>query len=411
MAHDADSAISARSYVDWYIDTSSAWAAFEREVRNAQRSVQIGFKRFDVTAPLADPSAGDEGALWSDLLHATLARGVNITLDLAAATAQPEEIALIEAIAAEHSPGRNRSGRLSFRLLAHPARMATGLGRVLPLTVGHRHNVAIVDGSTTYLSRLGLLKGRTREAARDLSLIARGPVTGEAMRFLNGLNEFCSGRADPPPARRFLRTISRPARRFARLLSPETVCHEFETAQIMLTRRAERLIYIETHSLDSPEVTRALVERARAVSDLRLILVRPTAQQAPPGSRIAASIYLRQKRCLDDLAEAFGPRMFHGIALSGCSNVSIFDDEAAITGSPDLGVDSLRRDTGAGIYLRRTDGIETLRLQMMRHWLPDLGPDAFRDPAALTERWQETALRNLHDGRRGRHAILPAVAS
>jgi phospholipase D1/2 len=76
------------------------------------------------------------------------------------------------------------------------------------------------------------------------------------------------------------------------------------------------------------------------------------------------------------------------------AKVSIFDDESAIVSSANLNGRSLAWDTEAGVYLRRSDGVEAMRGRVMRHWLPD---DA--DPCCLeldggAAHWTKLARQN-----------------
>lgn len=356
--------INARGRIDWHIDTARGWAALEEMVLDARQDVRAAFAAFDADAPLYSPRARAIGQCWRDLIIHTLGRGVKVSIlvdDPAPCGELPSAQQLIlgeqtDRIDAAPHIGR-RCGDLTLAARAHPAQRP---GR--ELIIGFRMNLALIDLSGMFVARCGPSRAPT---GRDLAMVARGPVVGEAAHFFDEYAEVCSGGRDPSPARRLLRTLARPGRGVSRLFGIHTVANEIEAAHHMLIRRAEKLIYIETQRFDNAALAAHLVQRAKAAPDLGLILVLPD----PPAGRDAV-------RCVKALSRGFGPRLLAVHARSGCTNISVFDDAMAIAGSVDLSMRSLRRDTGVSLYLRAADGVADLRTALSRRWISEIGATA-----------------------------------
>lgn len=412
--------VHARGRIDCHLDVAEAWAAFEPVVLDARSAILGYFESFDPTMPLMTARAQAFGATWHDLVMHTIRRGVDVSFTLNVPLpggVPPCPLATPAGQSADAPPGSEaqvrprRPGRLQVRLLGHPARADAGLRRLFGVQTGHRVNLAVVDGKTLLLARRPPLAGDARSHLRELSMIARGPAAQEAQDFLLGLEQIVSGQAEPSPARRLLRTIARPRRAFAepaavrpprgepaRSETPDerdltgslgarlarhlgagwfgaqTVANEIESAHHMLLRRAEQLIYIETQGFDCLSLARQMALRAAAAPRLGVILILPAEGRAVPSRA--------ERRCLSILSQALGARLFVGLAPGGCTNVSVFDDEAAIAGTADLRMAALRRDSHVSLLLRRNDGVAQLRRRLMRHWL---AADARRAASAADE--------------------------
>ncbi len=346
-----------RGRIDCFTDRNQGLAALEEAVLDARIGFRAALQDFDPELALVSPRGRKIGRTWYDLILHTLGRGVaiSITLDNPGPASGRSDMldVLNRRIDAEPHIGR-RCGDLRLDALSHPAQRAK-------MHPGYRMNLAVIDDRVLFVSRHGLVP----VVSRDLTLIAHGPVVGEGVGFLDSYAAICAGTREPAPARRLLRTLSRPARGIGRLFGPQTVANEIESAHHMLIRRATQLIYIETQRFDSLPLAEHLARRAQATPELSLILI----QSHPPEGRDA----LRAARIL---ARSFGSRALLCHAPAGCTNVSIFDDQMAIAGSVDLDGRGLHADVGISLYLRASDGVADLRRTLARHWIADISPEA-----------------------------------
>ena len=330
-----------------------------------------------------------------------------------------------------------------------------GLPRLHPAT--HHQKLAVFDRQRLYIGGLDLDERRWdtpehdrpgEETWQDLQLLLGGPVVAEAQAHLETFLEVTAGRAEPPPQKRLVRTMSRPRPWALGGFGPETVVHEILDAHEMLAGKAKRLIYFETQFLRDTRLARRLARAGRETPGLGLIVILPAAPEEVAFGRVWGidtryGEYL-QARCLRILDEAFGPRLFVGGAaqprrhphwrggrpeqsgpegkegpeefsnedppeappegagrgqLRGASlvyihaKVSIFDD-AAIVSSANLNGRSLHWDTEAGVYLSNPQDVHCLRERVMRHWLPADPDPRYLDPEQATAMWRLLALRN-----------------
>ncbi|MFT3690695.1 hypothetical protein [Paenirhodobacter sp.] len=341
--------IIARGRIDCFTERAAGLAVLEEAVLDARGQIRAALTDFDPDLPLVSPRGRRIGRSWFDLILHTLVRGVSVSLTLGDAGRAGMLAALMQRVDAEPQ-ARRRRGALSLQASGRPG--------------GHpscRMNVAAVDDKVLFVARQGLVPG----AARDLTMIAHGPVVAEGVNFLASHAQICAGTAEAAPARRLLRTLSRPAHGIGSLLGPKTIANEIESAHHMLIRRAARLIYIETQRFDSPAFAEHLARRAGVAPDLNLILILPG---PPEGRRAVQGVRL--------LGRSFGPRFLLGLASGGCTNVSVFDDQLAIGGSADLDLWGLRVDAGVSLYLRASDGVAALRQRLAQHWIPGIAAGA-----------------------------------
>jgi len=308
-------------------------------------------------------------------------------------------------------------------------RRMLSLPKLFPAT--HHQKIALFDGKWLYIGGLDLNDRRydTPDHARagsqtwhDVQLMVTGPVTREARLHLDNFHEVAAREQDAAPPRRLLRTISR-RRRFAPFaIGPSPQHREIATAHEMLIARAQKLIYLETQYFRSLSLAKHLAKAAKERPDLNLILIVPAApEKLAFGKGLTSDVrfgeYL-QARAIGIVQRAFGTRAFIGNPaqprsmpsstlqqtesdrLNGApmvylhAKVSIFDDDSAVVSSANLNGRSLAWDTEAGIYLRRSDGIEAMRSRIMRHWLPEgADPRCFElDNAAAS--WAKIAQQN-----------------
>ena len=295
----------------------------------------------------------------------------------------------------------------------------------------HHQKIALFDKKWLYIGGLDLDDRRydTPEHARaaaqtwhDVQLMMTGPVTREARAHLDSFHEVAARQCPAPLPRRLLRTIAQRRRFGAFSIGPKPQNREIATAHEMLIARARKLIYLETQYFRSLSLARHLAKAARERPDLNLILILPAAPEAVAfegntGIEQRYGEYL-QARAIAIVQQAFGARAFVGNPAQpkpaarrseqpdlrdrvvGAplvyvhAKVSIFDDDSAIVSSANLNGRSLAWDTESGVYLRRSDGVETMRRRIMRHWLP-----AGVDPACLeldqaASHWARIAHRN-----------------
>lgn len=294
----------------------------------------------------------------------------------------------------------------------------------------HHQKLAVIDRRKLYIGGLDLNERRydtaeheqpARETWQDVQLMLEGDVAEEAQAHLESFLSSVAGRADPPPSRQLLRTLSRRRRRPRMHFGPKPLLSQILDCHKLLIRRSKRLIYLETQFLRDRSLCRVLAEAALAKPDLGLILILPAAPEevafdARDDLDFRYGEFL-QARCLRRLRKAFGARAFIGTAaqprpasrshsegsrdrLRGAeivyihSKVSIFDDTEAIVSSANLNGRSLRWDTEAGVILSTPSEVEALRRRIFAHWLPEDAEEAFFDPATAVHFWRRLAIRN-----------------
>ncbi|MEZ5779799.1 MAG: phospholipase D family protein [Paracoccaceae bacterium] len=314
---------------------------------------------------------------------------------------------------------RARNGRLRPRYLSLPP--------LCPAT--HHQKLAVIDRRTAYIGGLDL-KDRFFDSPRhdrrsdqtwhDVQLLIEGPFAAEAQAHLETFLDVTSGKVEPIAQRRLLRTLSRPRRRWLTGIGPETVAQEVFAAHQMLTRRAKRLIYVETQYFRDRKLARFLADTARQNPRLEMILILPGAPDdvAFDGNESLDARFgeFLQAQALRILRDGFGPRLFTGGAAqarpagSGKGNgrdrlngapiiythakVSIFDQSAAIVSSANLNGRSLRWDTEAGVWLSSPEDVRTLRQRVMAHWLPRGAGAEYFDGETARAAWE--ALANVN---------------
>jgi len=296
-----------------------------------------------------------------------------------------------------------------------------------PLVPGtHHHKIAVFDRSELYIGGLDLDERRyddpehersREETWHDVQMMCRGTVAEEGQRHLETFLQVCNGRVDPPPPGRLLRTLSRRRRIQFPFLSPRPVVEELLEAHLRMIKDARRLIYLETQFFRDRRISGALAEAARRHSDLGLILVLPGAPEdvafdGAMSSDARFGEYL-QAKCVDEVAEAFGPRAAicspvrpRRLPASGrdtlCGSpiiyvhakVGMFDDDRAIISSANLNGRSLSWDTEAGVALDGPEQVAPLRDRAFRHWLGKDAESTFYDISVAPGHWRARAKSN-----------------
>jgi phosphatidylserine/phosphatidylglycerophosphate/cardiolipin synthase-like enzyme len=305
------------------------------------------------------------------------------------------------------------------------------LPRLYPVV--HHQKLAVIDRGTLYVGGLDLDERRYdtpmhrragEETWHDVQLMIEGPVVAEAQQHLESFLDVIHGRVAPPKTRRLLRTLSRPIRGNLWNFGPAPLVSELRTAHLVLSRRANDFIYLESQYFRDVGLAKALAAAARRTAGLQMILILPAAPDdvAFEGRRGLDSRFgeAMQARALRILRKGFGARLFvgspaqprpappdgnddpedrrdqlHGAPLIYVhAKVSVFDDTAAIVSSANLNGRSLRWDTEAGVYLTAENDVMELRHRVMAHWLPsDAGAEAF-EAASAVRSWARIAWRN-----------------
>ncbi len=270
--------------------------------------------------------------------------------------------------------------------------------------VTHHQKLLVADGHVLYVGGLDLNDRRYdgpdhrqigSQTWHDVQIVLHGEVAGDAERHIQSFEAETSGIARPSPKSRLLRTVSAKRAPWAQRLGPKPLINELQERHLAEIARAERLIYLESQFLRDRHVAAALAERARQVSDLRLIAILPAAPEEVAfenstslDSRFGEAM---QAYCVDKVARAFGDRaVFCAPAMPKVAppdgtrgthhaapivyvhaKVSIFDDACAIVSSANLNGRSFRWDTEAGITVTEPEEVREIRHRLMAHWLPD----------------------------------------
>ena len=314
-------------------------------------------------------------------------------------------------------------GSVAVRLLSLP--------RLYPVV--HHQKLAVIDRRFLYIGGLDLDERRYDTPAHrragdetwhDVQLMIEGSVVAEAQQHLESFQDVIEGNVPPPRTRRLLRTLSRPLRHGLWNFGPEPLVNELHAAHLVLARRANELIYMESQYFRDIGLAKTLAERARRAPEVQMILILPAAPddvafegRSGLDSRFGEAM---QARALRILRKAFGVRLFvgspaqprpalpdgkgdpvkrrdrlHGAPLIYVhAKVSVFDDRAAIVSSANLNGRSLRWDTEAGVYLTAENDVIELRHRVMAHWLPKGADPQTFEAATAVRAWSRIAWGN-----------------
>ena len=311
---------------------------------------------------------------------------------------------------------------------------------MIPVT--HHQKVAVIDDAILYIGGLDLDARRmdtpahrrpSEETWHDVQVILRDPARARAARrHLDRFAAECDGALAPEPPEGLLRTLSVRRKRAGLSLSPIVTDTSILDRHLDLISRSERLIYLESQFLRDPVLARALADRAAAAPELGVICLLPAAPQevafdGADGRDQRYGEYL-QARCLAQLSEAYGARIFFcspaqcddaeaddRSALCGArmifvhSKVSIFDDHAGLVTSANLNGRSLRWDTELGVEINRPDAVQDLRRRVMGAWLPTDANESFTNSHhTAVGQWRALAERNAATTPRSRQGfVLP----
>lgn len=214
-----------------------------------------------------------------------------------------------------------------------------------------------------------------------------------------------------------LRTVSAQEKSsFSR--SPKTVVEEILQGYLWAIGSAERLIYIETQFLRSQTIVDALLERARKVEDLQIIILLPLLPEnllrfrEPNGATTKGQDL--QERAVHRLREGLRERVgIFTLLRDGLGTMDpeedrtrveesmiyvhaktmVVDDRLALIGSANLNDRSLRCDTETAVLWRHPESVRRYRERLWRHAL-GLDVSEWADDGVL-ERWKKLAHRNI----------------
>ncbi|WP_281855874.1 phospholipase D-like domain-containing protein [Litoreibacter halocynthiae] len=307
----------------------------------------------------------------------------------------------------------------------------------------HHQKLAVFDGVRLYVGGLDVDERRfdtldhdqaSEQTWHDVQVMVGGARAKSAHTYLKAfVTRDQSVLKKPFPD--LLRTYSMPRQISTPFLSPRTVLNEIETAHEKGFRDAKRLIYLETQFFRDTKLAKILCNAGRANPDLGVILVLPAAPddvafEQSKGSDARYGEYL-QAKCLDQLHDAFGHRLFvvavaqtrptsdtTRAALNDAplvyvhAKVSIFDEAFAIVSSANLNGRSMRWDTEVGVSFDEKSDVLRLKERCFEHWLRKEATEKFFDPATAVSAWRDLALANQRSAPSSRVSfILPyAVA-
>jgi phosphatidylserine/phosphatidylglycerophosphate/cardiolipin synthase-like enzyme len=301
----------------------------------------------------------------------------------------------------------------------------------------HHEKIAIVDGSTAFVGGidLSLLAGDRFDASahparaavgwHDASSVISGPAVGDvadhfAMRWREVTGETLPAAPPPTPSGDVELQIVRTVPNSVYTSLPRG---DFRIAESYLRalRSAERLIYLESQFLWSPEITKALAEKLERPPDDRfrilvLLPARPNNGEedtrgaladlidadGEAGRILACTLYARHGPVAD-------PVYVH-------AKVGIVDDRWLTLGSANLNEHSLFNDTEMNVVTHDPALARATRLRLWAEHLERPEKDVAGDPAEVIDTlWRPLAEEGLERRRRGeplQHRLvrLPHVA-
>lgn len=213
---------------------------------------------------------------------------------------------------------------------------------------------------------------------------------------------------------------------------PEVVRKDVELSYEKAIGHAERFVYIENQYVREPRLLSLLIDRAKTVTALVVVVVVPVAPEEIRPSETPDEVTLKglfeQHRILSGLRDTLRARfgVFSPIARSVASKstaekavtqlrslqvyvhskVLIIDDMFAIVGSANAARRSFRVDTEACVGFFDATVVRDLRLRLWGELLgnpPDLSDWA---PATFVEKWTAIATENAGTRARSRRGFI-----
>jgi phosphatidylserine/phosphatidylglycerophosphate/cardiolipin synthase-like enzyme len=305
----------------------------------------------------------------------------------------------------------------------------------------HHEKLVVVDDETAFVGGIDLtgLGGdrldsnehlpRGGRGWHDTAVRLEGPVVGDVARHLHMRWRACAadGRAaepvEPPPVggveAQFVRTVPE------RLYEP---CRDGEwsilESYLRALQGAERLVYLESQFLWSPEVTRVLAEKLRRPprDDFRVIVLLPShPNNGADNSRGQVGLLIdADKKSGDATCRFIACTLYQpgagGNAVYVHSKAALIDDAWLTVGSANLNEHSLFNDTEANVVVHDPALAREVRLKLWEEHLERPREEIDGDPARVfDELWAPLAEERLERRRRegwadGKLTLLPHVS-
>jgi phosphatidylserine/phosphatidylglycerophosphate/cardiolipin synthase-like enzyme len=305
----------------------------------------------------------------------------------------------------------------------------------------HHEKLVVVDDETAFVGGIDLtaLSGdrldRNEHPPRDglgwhdSAVRLQGPVVGDVARHFRARWHRVAGDGLPEPGvpaavdggveAQFVRTL--PAGLYEPWCDGEWSILE---SYLRALRAAERLVYLESQFLWSPEVAVVLAEKLRRppCDDFRVIVLLPARpNNGADDSRGQIGVLIdADKQSGDDTARFLACTLYQpgpgGNPVYVHSKAAIVDDEWLTVGSANLNEHSLFNDTEANIVVRDPALAREVRLRLWEEHLERPREEVDGDPARVfDELWKPLAQQRLEQRRRdgwadGKLTLLPHVS-
>jgi phosphatidylserine/phosphatidylglycerophosphate/cardiolipin synthase-like enzyme len=394
--------------IDVLIDGESALPRIAAAIRRARRHVHLTGWFMSPDFVLED---GRHPLVLRNLL-AEAAERVDVRLLLWAGSPAPV-----------FQPSRRTVRRVREELVsADPIRCALD-DRERPMHCHHEKSV-VVDDEVAFVGGIDLTSfaGDRRDSTRHLPRAAlgwhdvaseiRGPLVADvaahfAMRWGEVTGEMLEAPAPPPPAGEVTAQLVRTCPEHIYRAVPRGEFAILES-YVRALRSAERLVYIESQYLWSPEIVSILADKLRDPPDdrFRVVIVLPA---RPKGGEDDT------RGALADLVEADAG---HGRMLACCLNapagetsdsiyvhakVGVVDDRWLTVGSANLNDHSLFNDTELNIVTHDPQLARRTRLALWAEHLEASPQEVDGDPTDVVDgRWRPIAEEQLRRRREGR---------
>jgi phosphatidylserine/phosphatidylglycerophosphate/cardiolipin synthase-like enzyme len=283
----------------------------------------------------------------------------------------------------------------------------------------HHEKLVVVDDETAFVGGIDLtaLAGDRLDSSdhprrdglgwHDTALRLEGPVVADVTRHFHTRWHAIGpdGLPEPggPPAvesgieTQFVRTV--PAGLYEPLREGEWSMLE---SYLRALRASERLVYLESQFLWSPEVTFVLAEKLRRppCDDFRVIALLPAEpNNGADDSRGQVGVLINADKECDDTTRFLACTLYQpgpaGRPVYVHAKVGIVDDRWLTVGSANLNEHSLFNDTEVNVVVRDEQVVRDARLRLWSEHLERPAEELSGDPAALVdELWRPLALRN-----------------
>jgi phosphatidylserine/phosphatidylglycerophosphate/cardiolipin synthase-like enzyme len=410
--------------VEPFLDGTEALPRIADAVRSARSHVHLAGWHFDPTFRLEE-----DGAALRDLL-AEAAERVDVRVLAWAGAPLPL-----------FHPARREVRRTSEEL-AGGTRIALALdARERPFHC-HHEKLVVVDDETAFVGGIDLtaLAGDRLDSSdhpprgglgwHDTAVRLEGPIVADVAQHFrtrwhavteNGVPQAHGRNAGTPDGveAQLVRTV--PERLYEPLRHGEWSILE---SYLRALRSAERLVYLESQFLWSPEITFVLADKLRRPprDDFRVIVVLPSRpNNGADDSRGQVGLLIdADKKSGDDTTRFLACTLYQpgpgGEPVYVHSKAAVVDDEWLTIGSANLNEHSLFNDTEANVVVRDPALAREVRLRLWEEHLERPREQIDGDPARVfDELWKPLAAERLERRRRdgwadGKLTLLPHVS-